>query len=66
MKCWKLIGNCYLQVCADINECENSNGGCVENSNCINTPVSDALWSIGHISRATFKAVVLIWWRAAQ
>uniref|UniRef100_A0A8C1LLU6 Cartilage oligomeric matrix protein n=1 Tax=Cyprinus carpio TaxID=7962 RepID=A0A8C1LLU6_CYPCA len=28
------------QVCKDINECENSNGGCVENSNCINTPGS--------------------------
>ncbi len=32
-----------MQVCRDINECENSNGGCVENSNCINTPVSDEL-----------------------
>ncbi|KTG38104.1 hypothetical protein cypCar_00004201 [Cyprinus carpio] len=28
------------QVCTDINECENSNGGCVGNSNCINTPGS--------------------------
>uniref|UniRef100_A0A8C2KIS2 Cartilage oligomeric matrix protein n=1 Tax=Cyprinus carpio TaxID=7962 RepID=A0A8C2KIS2_CYPCA len=28
------------EVCKDINECENSNGGCVENSNCINTPGS--------------------------
>uniref|UniRef100_A0A6Q2XNP9 Cartilage oligomeric matrix protein n=1 Tax=Esox lucius TaxID=8010 RepID=A0A6Q2XNP9_ESOLU len=29
------------QVCKDINECQGSrNGGCVENSNCINTPGS--------------------------
>jgi hypothetical protein len=25
------------QVCYDINECENKNGGCVENSVCVNT-----------------------------
>ena len=25
------------QVCYDINECENNNGGCVENSVCVNT-----------------------------
>ncbi|TRY57436.1 hypothetical protein DNTS_031424, partial [Danionella cerebrum] len=28
------------QVCTDIDECENLNGGCVENSDCINTPGS--------------------------
>ncbi|XP_028855715.1 cartilage oligomeric matrix protein [Denticeps clupeoides] len=28
------------QVCTDINECEVSNGDCVENANCINTPGS--------------------------
>ena len=26
-----------VQVCYDINECEMNNGGCVENSVCVNT-----------------------------
>lgn len=49
----------YIQVCTDINECENSNGGCVENSDCINTPVSDALWSFSLTSRALSKMICM-------
>lgn len=30
----------FLKVCRDINECEILNGGCVENSICLNTAVS--------------------------
>lgn len=32
---------CFVKVCRDVNECEGlNNGGCVENSICMNTPVS--------------------------
>ena len=30
----------YFQICQDINECDQQNGGCVTNSKCLNTPVS--------------------------
>lgn len=33
---------CSFKVCKDINECDGpKNGGCVENSVCMNTPVSN-------------------------
>lgn len=32
---------CLTKVCKDIDECDiRTNGGCVENSICLNTPVS--------------------------
>lgn len=36
-----LLPVCPIKVCKDVNECEGpNNGGCVENSVCMNTPVS--------------------------
>ena len=43
----------YFQICQDINECDQQNGGCVTNSKCLNTPVSIVMlvnWKSKHLS----------------
>ena len=37
MLCSLLYTSPWKQVCYDINECDQNNGGCVENSVCVNT-----------------------------
>lgn len=45
-----------FKVCEDIDECKNNGAGCVENSVCINTPVSaaDPGWSHPPVARPSF------------